>query len=41
MEKIGKSDSIEMNVQAGILTLKIDTTTDIGVKTNFSGFMVA
>ena len=30
MELIGKEDSIEMNVQDGILTLKIDTTKDIG-----------
>ena len=28
MELIGKEDSIEMNVQDGILTLKIDTTKD-------------
>ena len=30
MELIGKEDSIEMNVQDGILSLKIYTTKDIG-----------
>ena len=41
MEKIGKSDSIEMNVQDGILTLKIDTTTDIGPSASGKTIMIA
>ena len=41
MEKIGKSDSIEMNVQDGILTLKIDTTTDIGPSASCKTIMIA
>ena len=41
MEKIGKSDSIEMNVQDGILTLKIDTTKDIGPSASGKTIMIA
>ena len=41
MEKIGKSDSIEMNVQDGILTLKIDTTKDIGPSASGKTIMLA
>ena len=41
MELIGKEDSIEMNVQDGILTLKIDTTTDIGPSASGKTIMIA
>tara|TARA_Y100001963_G_C6397607_1_gene272622 strand:+ start:240 stop:461 length:222 start_codon:yes stop_codon:yes gene_type:complete len=41
MELIGKEDSIEMNVQDGILTLKIDTTKDIGPSASGKTIMIA
>ena len=41
MELIGKADSIEMNVQDGILTLKIDTTKDIGPSASGKTIMIA
>ena len=41
MELIGKSDSIEMEVQDGILTLKIDTTKDIGPSASGKTIMIA
>ena len=41
MELIGKEDSIEMNVQDGILTLKIDTTKDIGPSASCKTIMIA
>ena len=41
MEKIGKGDSIVLNVQAGILTLKIDTTKDIGPSASGKTIMIA
>ena len=41
MELIGKEDSIEMNEQDGILTLKIDTTKDIGPSASGKTIMIA
>ena len=41
MELTGKSDSIEMEVQDGILTLKIDTTKDIGPSASGKTIMIA
>ena len=41
MELIGKEDSIEMNVQDCILTLKIDTTKDIGPSASGKTIMIA
>ena len=41
MELIGKEDSIEMNVQDGILTLKLDTTKDIGPSASGKTIMIA
>ena len=41
MEHIGKEDSIEMNVQDGILTLKIDTTKEIGPSASGKTIMIA
>jgi len=41
MELIGKSDSIEMEVQDGILTLKIDTRKDIGPSASGKTIMIA
>ena len=41
MELIGKEDSFEMNEQDGILTLKIDTTKDIGPSASGKTIMIA
>ena len=41
MELIGKEDSIEMNVQDGILSLKIYTTKDIGPSASVKTIMIA
>ena len=40
-EKIGKADSIEMSCDEGILTLKIDTNTDIGPSASGKTIMIA
>ena len=40
-EKMGKADSIEMNCDDGILTLKIDTNTDIGPSASGKTIMIA
>tara|TARA_B100000073_G_C23682881_1_gene553274 strand:- start:422 stop:646 length:225 start_codon:yes stop_codon:yes gene_type:complete len=40
-EKMGKADSIEMNCVDGILTLKIDTNTDIGPSASGKTIMIA
>jgi len=40
-EKMGKADSIEMNCEDGILTLKIDTNTDIGPSASGKTIMIA
>jgi len=40
-EKMGKMDSIEMNCEDGILTLKIDTNTDIGPSASGKTIMIA
>ena len=40
-EKVGKADSIEMNCENGILTLKIDTNTDIGPSASGKTIMIA
>jgi hypothetical protein len=39
--KIGKLDSIEMELASGILTLKIDTTKDIGPSASGKTIMIA
>jgi len=40
-EKMGKADSIEMSCNEGILTLKIDTNTDIGPSASGKTIMIA
>tara|TARA_R110002020_G_scaffold123296_1_gene279655 strand:- start:2102 stop:2329 length:228 start_codon:yes stop_codon:yes gene_type:complete len=40
-EKIGKADSIEMSCDEGILTLRIDTNTDIGPSASGKTIMIA
>tara|TARA_R110002020_G_scaffold442581_1_gene653732 strand:+ start:231 stop:455 length:225 start_codon:yes stop_codon:yes gene_type:complete len=40
-EKMGKADSIEMSCDEGILTLKIDTNTDIGPSASGKTIMIA
>ena len=40
-EKMGKADSIEMSCDKGILTLKIDTNTDIGPSASGKTIMIA
>ena len=39
--KMGKADSIEMSCEDGILTLKIDTNTDIGPSASGKTIMIA
>ena len=39
--KIGKLDSIDMEINEGILTLRIDTTTNIGPSASGKTIMIA